>query len=918
MMLSLFRSRLSFWLITTVVVVGFFLLLNLPDLVVEWLWMENLGHESVFWTIRLTQAGLFGSAFVAVLAFVGTNAYALSRYLSTHRATYSREGVQTLDIGEVQMPLDRVNGFIAAGTAVLSLFFATIFLVRWDTFLRFSNGQPFGQPDPVFGYDIGFYIFSLPFLELLQNNLASLAFLVAAALILIYAYTGGFTYYREANRLRIHPHVLKHVSINVIVLLAAWAWGYYLNRYGLLTDSGGLVYGAGYIDIVVKHPALWVMVAATIGLMVLVGINLRRNQPGLLVAGFGAYFAVHVIGLMLLPTAVQRLNVEPNELEVERPYIENNISMTRQAYRLDGIEEPSYTPSNQLTRQDVVRAEQTMENVRLWDSRLLIQTYRQLQDIRLYYEFYNVDVDRYTVEGDYRQVMLSARELSGRLPRRSDSWVNRHLQFTHGYGLTMNYVSEEGVEGVPELLVKDLPPTSAEGLEVDEAAIYYGEEMPYYKIVNTDVQELDYPRGDDNVYTHYRGTGGVQLDSYWKKLLFAYHQSDFNIVLSDYLNEDTRIQFWVQIRERLQRVAPFLEIDPDPYLVLANGRLFWIMDAYTTSTQFPYSDPDRQRNLNYIRNSVKVVIDAYNGDVDLYSINEDEDPVLQMYQQVFPELFQPIDELPDELRSHLRYPEEIFNIQLDKFNRYHMTRPQVFYNNEDLWTRPREMYAGSEQTMMPYYLLMQLPTEQRTQFLLLSPLTPDNRDNMIAWMAAKSDPPNYGDLVVYNLPKERLVYGPSQVEARIDQNTEISRQLTLWDQRGSRAIRGNLLAIPIGQTFLYVEPVFLVSQGLELPQLKRVIVSHGERTVMAPTFEEALLQIIGSSDQPLPVVQPVTDTTGTRQTRPVTSGFAESALDRLDQVEQALREGQWAEFGEELEQLKQLLDNPEEWQSLEE
>lgn len=923
MILSLFRSRLSFWLLTTAIVVGILLLLNLPDLLVEWLWMRSVEHESVFWTIRLTQAGLFAAAFAAVFAYVSVNAYALSRYLSSQQTTITREGIKSLEIGDLELPLDRVNGFMAAGSALASLFFATIFLVQWDTFLRFINGQTFGQTDPIFGYDIGFYVFSFPFYDLLQNNVSSLFFLTLALLILVYAYTGGFTYYQDLNRLRIDPYVLRHLSVNVVLLLGAWGWGYYLNRYDLLLASDGIIFGAGYTDMTIKHPALWVMIAATAGFIALVLVNLRTNRPSLLAVGAGAYFLIHAVGLLLLPAVVQNFTVEPDELDMERPYLEHNISMTRQAYDLDNIQEETYTPSGRLSRQDLDRSGETLSNVRLWDPRLLIQTYRQLQEIRTYYEFYNVDVDRYTIGGEYRQVMLSARELTGQLPEQSDSWVNRHLQFTHGYGLTMNYVSQEGNEGVPELLVKDLPPTSVEGLEVDEAAIYYGEEMPHYKIVNTGVQELDYPRGDENVYTNYEGSGGVQLDAYWKKLLYAFQQGDVNILLSDYPTDESRIQYWMRVRERLQRVAPFLEVDSDPYLVLNEGRLYWIIDAYTTSDSYPYADRHRERGLNYIRNSVKVVVDAYNGSVELYSLEQD-DPVLRMYEQAFPELFNSIDQLSEGLRSHLRYPEELFNIQIDKYSRYHMTTPQVFYNDEDRWTRPREQYGGNRRTMMPYYLLMKLPDEQQMQFLLMSPMTPENRDNMIGWIGAKSDAPNYGELVVYKLPKEQLIYGPNQIEAKIDQDPEISEQLSLWDQRGSRVIRGNLLAIPIEESFLYVEPVFLIAQGTEIPQLRRVIVSYGDRITMEPTFESALDQLLQEETQRpvavLPVADTETDTTTvvrtepTTPTRPVTPGFASAARERLEQAENALRSGEWSTFGSQLQELRQLLEHPDEWE----
>ena len=524
----------------------------------------------------------------------------------------------------------------------------------------------------------------------------------------------------------------------------------------------------------------------------------------------------------------------------------------------------------------------------------LSQTFRQLQQIRTYYSFSDVDVDRYWINGDYRQVMLAARELSADLSGEGISWVNRHLQYTHGYGLAMCLAADKDDQGGPLFTVKDLPPKGSPDLTVSRPEIYYGTEMTSYQIVATGIQEFNYPEGDENVYTSYTGHGGVLLDRFWKKALFAWHQFDLSIVLSSYPSPQSRIQLWRSVRQSVSRSAPFLKLDRDPYLVIDQGRLFWIQDAYTIADGFPYSEPTAD-GISYIRNSVKVVVDAYEGDVRFY-VMDPADPVLRAYRAAFPNLFRPLDEMSSGLRQHLRYPPDLFEIQVDKFNTYHMTVPQVFYNREDVWVPPLEKSGGEAVQMEPYYVLMKLPGEDRLQFLLMTPVTPKNRDNMIAWIAARSDFPGYGEMIVYKLSKDNLILGPLQIEATIDQDTTIARQLTLWDQRGSHVIRGNLLVIPIDQSFLYVEPVFLLAEGMNIPQLKRVIVGDGNHLAMESTLAEALQVVFGKRPSA------AEDTMETPQA-PISG--AREALSRADE---ALRRGDWSAFGREWERLKSLFE----------
>ncbi len=897
--MSLMR-RSRFLLLLTLGLVALLLLLSVTDRIVEWLWMQALGYSAVFWKLLLVKTGLFAVGLVAAVGFFAANFFVVRRELM---ATPLRSGSALLHLpggGSLLLTRRLLGGVAAAASVFFGLFFALSFSAQWDAWLRFAGSTPYGVADPVFGHDVSFYLLRLPFVETLQGSLAGLALLGLLLSALAYFVLGRITL--AQGRLAMSKTVVQHLAAGAALLLAAWTWGYYLDRYALLFEPGGVVFGAGYTDVHIVIPALWTVMGAAVALILWIGVNLRAVRTRLMVAGGVLFVIVLVVGLFVAPALIQQVSVEPNELQLETPYLEYNITLTRASYQLDEVEERSYPVEQTLTLEQIAANQPTIDNIRLWDPRLLILTYRQLQEIRTYYQFYNVDVDRYQMADGYRQVMLSARELDQRLPDRADTWVNRHLQYTHGYGLAMNLVAQEGEEGTPTLLVKDLPPVAEAGLTVTQPAIYYGERVPDYRIVNSKVEELDYPRGDENVYTRYQGKGGVPIRSFWRELLFAWYFADFNLLLSDYITPQSRIQFWNRVQERIRRVAPFLQLDADPYLVLSEGRLVWVQDAYTVARTFPYAEPVRG-GVNYLRDAVKVVVDAYDGTVDFY-VMDAADPVLRAYQAAFPGLFKPLDALSADLRSHLRYPQDLFKVQLEKLSRYHMTIPQVFYNNEDLWTQPQEKYGGVETTMEPYYLLMRLPGEDRLQFLLMTPLTPANRDNMIAWVAAKCDFPDYGDLVLYQLPKEKLIYGPNQVESRIDQDTEVSQQLSLWDQRGSRVIRGNLIAVPIAESFLYVEPVFLIAEGTEIPQLQRVIVSYGERVAMQPTLQAALAEVFGVRMAPLPAVGAAVAAEGGT---PAELRQARAVFNRL---QQAFERGDFAAFGAELEALRRVLAEP--------
>ena len=899
-----------FIIIAVLVIVGI-----LSDWIVEWLWMGSLGYDQIFITIKTTQFLLFFIALAISLLFTMPNVHLLAKRFKT--MSFTNSPLEQFEIDPTTPgAVKTVSFFFYAFGIFISVMFAIAFFAQWDTYFRFHWDETVGVADTIFGNDVGFYMFRLPFIELAQNSLTSLVFILTAIVGAIYFFAESAQ--RKGVQFNLNADAVKHISINLGIWLLLLSWGYFLERYQLLYDANGVVYGAGFVDINIKLPVIWIMTILCLLLAVFSFYQVVKQRIKPLLVGVVGTIILGIVGTSFLPTVVQKFVVEPNELAYESPYLKDNIKQTRAAYKLDDITEYSYQAADTLTRDLITQNQTTIDNIRLWDPRLLIETYRQLQEIRLYYQFNNVDVDRYRTNEGYQQMMLSARELDTELPEQADTWINRHLQYTHGYGLVMSPVAQEGQRGDPRLVIKDIPPVSEIGLSVDQPAIYYGESNPDYKLVNTNINELDYPRGDENVYNNYAGDGGVSINNIFEKALFAWHFGDVNLLLTNNINNNSKIQFWKNIQTRVKTIAPFLTLKDSPYLVLEQGKLYWVQDAYTTSPDYPYSEP-YSTEYNYIRNSVKIVVDAYHGTVDFYSF-DDEDPILNVYKDIFPEMFKPVDSMPESLKNHVRYPQHIFEVQMQMYNTYHMTTPQVFYNNEDLWTRPNEKYGGQQIKMEPYYILSSLPNDQQQQYLQISPLTPNNRDNMIAWMAAKSDFPGYGEVVVYKLPKERLIFGPAQIEAKIDQDTEISRQLSLWDQRGSRVIRGNLMVIPVANSFIYVEPVFLIADGVDIPQLQRVIVSSGDKIAMQPTLTRSIDAIFGERSRvasPDLAAEQVNMQQPQDQGRDTQYGDVDAGSDAnlarirslWREAEQALQSGDWQTFGEKMDQLEGQINN---------
>jgi len=700
--------------------------------------------------------------------------------------------------------------------------------------------------------------------------------------------------------------VLAHVGGLVIAILGLFAWGYRLSIWELVFSRRGVVFGASYADMHAQLPAQWILLAVVLICIVIILVSILRRNFRWPLYGIGGWIVAAIIVGGVFPGLVQRFQVQPNELVRETPYIEYNIQFTREAFALGRVEEQSFPAEAAPNPQDIAQNEVTINNIRLWDHRPLKDTYNQIQSFRLYYDFHDVDVDRYVIDGEYRQVMLSARELSAeKLAGQAQTWVNRRLQFTHGYGIALSPVNEISAEGLPILLVKDIPPVGDFNIEWPQ--IYFGEKTNDYVIVKTKTEEFDYPMGDENVYGYYEGKGGVSIGSFIRRLVYAWQFGDVNILISGELTPESRVLYYRNIRERVNHLAPFLKLDSDPYLVVMDGKLFWIQDAYTITDRYPYSEPLRG-GLNYIRNSVKAVIDAYDGSVTFY-ITDPDDALIKTYQAIFPKLFVPAGQMPESLRVHLRYPEDMFNVQASVYQSYHMRDARVFYNKEDLWAVPREIYFGTEQAMEPYYIIMRLPDEEKEEFLLILPFTPVNKNNTIGWLAARCDGENYGKLLAYLFPKERLVYGPSQIENRISQDTVITEQLALWGRGGSRVIRGNLLLIPLGKSNLYVEPVFLQAEAGGLPQLKRVIVAAGEQIAMEPTLEGSIAAIFGIEAPPTePVVKPPAPAPPEEAVAPEIANLVEEAQQHYNRAQQYLQAGDWAGYGSELDALRAVLD----------
>ncbi len=893
-------ERLSrLWLLLLI----FPLLLGVPalvDLYTDWLWFGETGYQQVFVRSLTAKATLGGVVAAFVFALLFANARVAVRGLGWRRFTIATaEGPREIvaETGGVKLLLYGASGL---GALLIGAYAST----QWETWLLYQYATPFGTQDPILGRDVGFYVFQLPFLQFVQGLLTVslvLAVVVAAGPYLL----SGAIRVDAASGIFLADAARRHLSILGAGLLAVLAFGAYLAIPATLTEPSGIVHGASNTDVQARLPALrLLMVAALVGVVLaLYQTSCRRIWP---IVTAGALYVAAALGGEGYAALIQRFVVAPNEQVKETPYILHNIEATRAAFALSDATERELSGDALLTREEVDANATTLKNAPLWDHQPLLDTFGQLQEIRTYYDFLSVDNDRYRISGEYRQVMLSARELnSASLPNRS--WINEHLTFTHGYGLTLGPVNQVTSEGLPVLFIKNLPPeSSVDELQVTEPSLYFGELSNDHVFVRTLTKEFHYPKGDDNVTATYDGEGGVPVDSFFRRLLFTIRFRSIKTLLTNDMTAQSRVLFHRRISERVNRIAPFLAYDPDPYLAISSGRLIWIQDAYTRSPRYPYSTP--VGGINYIRNSVKVTVDAYHGRTNFYLIDP-KDPVAATLGKAFPGLFHPLAEMPEDLRARLRYPETIFSIQAAVLATYHMTNPAVFYNKEDQWEVPAiDDAAGRSVRMRPYYIIMKLPGETEPEFIQMLSFTPKQKDNLAAWMVARSDGEHYGKLMVFQFPKQKVVFGPRQVVARINQDQAISPQITLWNQQGSEVIQGTLLVIPIEESLIYIRPLYLRASGGRITELKRVIVAHQNQIVMEETLEAALERIFPSGQK-----QPghTAESVPAAATRDADSTFADLAARAQEQYRRALqaqRNGDWALYGEEIELLGETLE----------
>lgn len=905
------RVKRGFGIIAAIIIAVIALMALLANFYTDIQWFREVGYLEVFWTTFKYKVILFAVFFIISALFLYLNLFIVRKnylaYLKRPRVEedyededpkvrYMRNFQNWRSQGLLQILSSKWSNLIIAVISIFfGLFTSQVFLATatFNKFVLFLHRVDFNLADPLLKHDVSFYTHFLPFLQVVYNYGLTLTILTLAITAAIYLMTnlsanGGYL-----------SRGFTHVAVLVAFLLVIVAGGYYIKTALLVFSPRGAAFGASYTDVHVTLPyyRIAIFIALAGALVALYSIRKKNLKllliaPALIIAAGFASTGVAAI--------IQNYNVEANELVKEREYLKHNIAFTREAYNIKATER-EFPAENTLTAQDLEDNAGTIDNVRILDARPALTTYNQLQSIRPYYQFYNVDVDRYYIDGDYTQVLIAARELK---LNEGTTWVNRHILYTHGFGVVASPVNEVSSQGLPNYLIKDIPPVSVKGLEVKQPRIYFGERTDDFIIVQANTPELDYPQGEDNARFKYDGKAGISLNGL-NRLILAFRERSLKLLVSGELTPQSRVILFRNIEERVRKIAPFLSYENNKYLVIGkDGKLYWIIDAYTTTNNFPYSQP-YNGNINYIRNSVKVTVDAYDGDVNFY-IADSNDPLIKSYAATFPGLFKDLEEMPEDLRAHIRYPVGLFQIQARILRSYHMTNPDVFYNKEDLWDIATENYSDEIQEVQPYYVMMKLSKEQKEEFILMLPMTPANKNIMISWLAVRNDGENYGELLLYKFPKRKSVFGPQQFEARIDQDPEISSLLTLLGQKGSSVIRGNTLVIPVNESLLYVEPLYIQATSGEgtkaIPEVRKVIVGYGDNLVMRNTFREALDAIFGGAPEPEPepgIVAPE-DVLSTDE-------LIDKANDLYDRAQESLRQGDWAQYGRLMDQLKEVL-----------
>jgi len=894
-------------IIIIVIVILFMSISGVTRLVTDYLWFNNLGFEQIFLITLFSKIKLFVIAAAVFFLFATINVWISSKI--TEKKKY---------------PFKLKLLIITILSAVIGMGISS----EWFKFLQFINQTSFNIVDPIFAKDVSFYIFSLPFYQFILGFLMSTVILTTILVVLNY-----LSSFIDIKQTLIKPKVpedvipqpsksfdykilftkrkaIAHSGILISILFLLLAVKHYLSRFSIMYSEQGIVVGAGYSDVVAYLPMIKIMMflAVIMAVLLLIWVFFISKQPKLrkrhiFVYALAVYFLFGFVGPTIIPEVVQALKVSPNEINLEKSYIENNIKFTRIAYGLSDVEEKDFDADMGLTSEILGEAKETIDNVRILDWRPLTKTYKQTQEIRLYYNLAGIDIDRYNIDGKYTQVMLAPRELDqNQITENAKTWVNLHMVYTHGFGVVMSPVNQVTKQGLPDYFIKDIPPiytVDEENLKISKPQIYYGEKDNDFVLVNTKTKEFDYPKGNTNEYINYGGKGGVVLNSFLKKVLMAIRFADIKILLSSDISKTSKIMFTRHIAERISKITPFIELDEDPYLVMDKGKLLWIVDAYTFSGNFPYSE--KYGPINYIRNSVKVVVDAYDGSV-IYYVMDKNDPIIVTYAKIFPKQFKTFEDMPENIKEHIRYPVDLFKIQAHIYSNYHMDDVKVFYNKEDAWQIPYEVYGvGQKVKVEPYYIIIKLPNEDKEEFVLMTSFSPIKKDNMVAWMAARSDGEDYGKLILYKFQKDKLIYGPLQIEAKIDQDSEISQQLTLWSQQGSRVTRGNLLVIPINDSIIYIEPLYIQAETGQLPELKRVLVSDGERVVMEENLAIALEALFGKSK----VVKKET----TKEIEKSETELVEEAQTYYELIEDSMKQGDWAGIGDNFDKLGSVLES---------
>ena len=918
------NERRGFSFIVFVAIIGFSVARAVATFFTNYLWFDSVNLNSVWIKILLTKGALVGATSLIAFIFIFTN---------LRLAVRATPVMDIFESFESQDPLSRFRAWTNErflryrlwGSIGLSLFLGAGASQLWEQVLLFLNQQSFGVTDPVFQADVSRYVFGLPLYRLFVSWGFQLVIFTSLIIVLFFVATGALQL-RQGRLPEVSSGAKAHLSVLLAFIAILKAFAYRLDSMELLYSPRGKVFGASYTDVIAHLPALNLLILISLFGAVLLLVNIKRRGWLLPATAISLWLAVSIIVGGLVPAAIQRFRVVPDELNKELPYVENHIDYTRLAYGLDSIEEKSFAASPDLSQDDISNNKQTVDNIRLWDPTVLAETYSQLQEIRAYYALQEVDVDRYRINGELTQVMVAARELDQtNLP--AVGWVNERLQYTHGFGVVFSPANNVASQGQPDFYVKGVPATTTVAeLEVEQPRIYFGEsaDSVEYVVVNSLQDEVDYPlstEGQSVAYTNYSGDGGVGIGSFFRRLGFALRYSELNLLISNQLSDDSKLIMERNIVSRVKKAAPFLYTDNDPYLALIDGNLFWIIDMYTVSDKYPYAQPaDTRRinensglpvNFNYLRNSVKAVVNAYDGTMNFYVVDEN-DPIMTAYNDIFPDLFSPKSEMSSELLDHIRYPEDLFTIQSDMYRDYHMTDPRVFYADEDPWvipsdssTTPRVATLRGEFTeigfkpMLPYYLLMSLPGETDLSYLIFQPFNPENRPNMQSFLVADADPENYGQLIDFRLPKGEFVDGPSQVATRINQDPDISQIFTLLDQQGSSVIKGNLFVVPINQSILYYQPIYLQGEQNPLPEFKFVVVVFQDRIIMSETLSEALASIFGD--------ELISDV--------VEESEGESPLDLLakattafEQAQEQLQKGNLGKYQELIDQAQQYVD----------